>query len=163
MIVALTPHIKALCPPLHMSDATLTKPEKLFSIHSSMKFKVLAVDSSSKKVILTRKKSLMETSLPIPMSYEQVTRGLICIGMITSIKERKVIVQFHNNVHALVYIQDQQVDSYKVGQVVKVRIVFVDAENEKMRGSFNLIESHNDPQFLDSFSIGQLVNDQPFL
>ena len=87
----------------------------------------------------------MSSRFPWIISYKDVNPGMFSIGIITSVQSYGCIVHFYENVHALVPISelsDEYVknpsDIFSVGQVMKCRVLSVDAANEKMRASFKL-------------------------
>lgn len=63
---------------------------------------VLSVDYQNKKIILTRKKALMETTLPLLASYADARVGLVSHGFIVCIKDFGCIVRFFGDVKGLV-------------------------------------------------------------
>nr|KAJ3421087.1 rRNA biogenesis protein rrp5 [Polyrhizophydium stewartii] len=145
VIVAVSDSIHGLCPTRHMSDATITHPEKLFREGSTAKFHVLAIDAANKRLLLTHKKSLMGSKLPPLVSYADATVGMITTGIISAVKSFGCIVTFYNHVRALVPISELSdtfvktpSDLFRVGQAVKCRILSVDPAEDKMRASFKL-------------------------
>jgi rRNA biogenesis protein RRP5 len=78
-------------------------------------------------------------------------------------------VHFYDNVHALVPISelsDEYVknpsDLFSVGQVMKCRILSVDAANEKMRASFNLRSKSGNPRIsmevMEKIEVGTIIS-----
>ncbi|ORX90106.1 nucleic acid-binding protein [Basidiobolus meristosporus CBS 931.73] len=143
ILVEFSTAINGFVPTLHMSDIKLLHPEKKFKSGDKVKCKVLHTDSSQKKVILTLKKSLVNSQLPIIKSYSDATPGAVTHGVITSVKPSGCIVTFFNNVKALAplpelsdsFIKDPTTH-FNVGQVVKCRVLTVDPEREQLRVSF---------------------------
>ncbi|KAH9270947.1 hypothetical protein BASA83_006903 [Batrachochytrium salamandrivorans] len=145
VMVAVTDFIRGLCPSSHFSDAKITKPEKLFKEGATMSFQVLSVDPVAKRLILTHRKSLLESKFPPILSYADAKIGQIATGIITSVKPFGCIVTFHGNVHAIVplsKLSDSRVEDpmahFKVGQAIKCQIVSINITKEKMCASFNL-------------------------
>ncbi|OAJ44073.1 hypothetical protein BDEG_27354 [Batrachochytrium dendrobatidis JEL423] len=156
VVVSVTDSINGFCPSNHFSDVKIARPEKLFKEGATVAFHVLSVNSADKQLILTHKKSLMESKLPTITSYTEAQPGQITMGIITSVKNFGCIVSFYNNVHAIVPIvelsetrMDTPQDHFKIGQAIKCRVVSVDALNEKMCASFKLAALGNK---LDSVS-----------
>ncbi|KAJ3056513.1 Protein RRP5 [Rhizophlyctis rosea] len=168
MLVALTPTIKALCPTRHLSDVTLQKPERMFKPSTQIKCQVLSSDPSKKRLILTHKKSLMTSTVPPITSYSGVTPGQVAMGVVQSLKEFGAIVTFYNDVKALLPVSEVREefvksvgDVLKVGQVVKCRVLTVEAGEEKMRVSLKLSRSSGggaDGDVKEDVKIGQLVS-----
>jgi len=61
-------------------------------------FKVLLVDPENSKLLLTCKKGLVKSKLPVVSEYKQCTRGLVVKGFVTRIKPNGVIVGFLNDI-----------------------------------------------------------------
>lgn len=67
-----------------------------------MLFQVLASDPETKKLILTLKRTLVNSKLPVLASFEDAKPGLITHGFIACVKEFGCIVKFYNDVRGLV-------------------------------------------------------------
>lgn len=67
---------------------------------------VLSVDAENKKLYLTRKKALVESSLPLFLSFADARPGCVSHGFIVSVKTFGCIVRFYNNVKGLVPLQE---------------------------------------------------------
>lgn len=63
---------------------------------------VLSVDAQNKKLYLTRKKALLESTLPLFLSFNDARPGRVSHGFIVCIKDFGCIVRFYNNVKGLV-------------------------------------------------------------
>lgn len=85
---------------------------------------VLSVDAENKKLYLTRKKTLVESSLPLFLSYNDTRPGRVSHGYIVSVKDFGCIVRFYNGVKGLVPLSElssepivRPEDLFYVGQV----------------------------------------------
>ncbi|TPX37608.1 hypothetical protein SmJEL517_g00637 [Synchytrium microbalum] len=139
MIVGLTDTIRGLCPRSHLSDVALSHPELKFKIDGAVKCRVLTVNPKAKKLTLTHKKSLLNSTLPIIESYN-VLPGTLADGVITAVKDFGCIVSFYNDVKALAPISElsdafsnRAADHFTMGQVVRCRVLTVNQQEEKMR------------------------------
>ncbi|KAJ3156683.1 rRNA biogenesis protein rrp5 [Geranomyces michiganensis] len=166
VIVALAGTINGFCPKLHYSDIALSQPDKMFKEGAIIKCQVLSVDAKNKRVILTHKKSLLNSTLPKIVSYDATKPGDIAHGVVSAVKPFGCIVTFHNEVRALVPMNElsdkfveNAADLFSIGQPVKCRIVEVNAAEEKMRGSFNLVakKTHSAAE-LEKVTVGELVS-----
>lgn len=86
--------------------------------------KVLSVDPENKKLILTRKKALIESSLPVFRTFSDARPGCVSHGYIVCIKDFGCIVRFYNDVKGLVPLSElssepisRPEDVFYVGQV----------------------------------------------
>ncbi|XP_019939596.2 protein RRP5 homolog [Paralichthys olivaceus] len=143
MVVHLSNHIKGLVPRTHLSDIILKNPEKKYVEGMKVKCRVLSVDPANKKLYLTRKKALVESSLPLILSYNDARPGCVSHGYIVCIKSFGCIVRFYNNIKGLVPISElgsEPISSpeevFYVGQVLKTKVLKCDPEKEKMMLSF---------------------------
>ncbi|XP_034155929.2 protein RRP5 homolog [Pangasianodon hypophthalmus] len=167
MHVKISDHIKGLVPRIHLADIILTNPEKKYKEGMRVKCKVLSVDYQNKKITLTRKKALMETSLPLFLSYTDARVGLVSHGFIVCIKDFGCIVRFYGDVKGLVPTSELTSEPsnnpqslFYLGQVVKAKVLKCDAENEKLLLSFKAV-TQNDIEKVQSvkfdFEIGKKV------
>ncbi|XP_035493857.2 protein RRP5 homolog [Scophthalmus maximus] len=143
MIVHLSDHIKGLVPRTHLSDIILKNPEKKYTEGLKVKCRVLSVEAENKKLYLTRKKALVESSLPLFLSYTDARPGCVSHGYIVSIKDFGCIVRFYNNVKGLVPLSELSSEAisnpeevFYIGQVLKTKVLKCDPEKAKMLLSF---------------------------
>ncbi|KAJ3336879.1 rRNA biogenesis protein rrp5 [Gonapodya sp. JEL0774] len=163
MVVGLTDSITGLVQASHVSDVRLKNPEKLHKVGSTVKCRVLLVDAQSKKIQLTCRKSLVGMAFPPLKSYDEAIPGAVHFGVVTAVKEYGCLVTFFGGVRALVPIPEMS-DGFiekassiaSVGQVVKCRILTVDAASEKLRCSFKMAERVGN--VLGTVDVGQIVD-----
>ncbi|KAI3352853.1 hypothetical protein L3Q82_019426 [Scortum barcoo] len=143
MVVHLSDHIKGLVPRTHLSDIILKNPEKKYMEGMKIKCRVLSVDAENKKLYLTRKKALVESSLPLFLSYADARPGHVSHGYIICIKNFGCIVRFYNNVKGLVPMNELSSEPiispeefFYVGQVLKAKVLQCDPDKAKMVLSF---------------------------
>ncbi|XP_053306401.1 protein RRP5 homolog [Spea bombifrons] len=153
MVVKITNYLSGLVPRLHLADVELQHPELKYKTGLSVKCRVLTADPTAKKLILTRKKTLLNSRLPVIASFEDAKPGLITHGFIVSIKTYGCIVKFYNEVQALALrsqlssepIHNPEEVFYK-GQVIKVRVVECNVETQRILVSFKLTEEDDDEE-----------------
>lgn len=143
MVVHLSDHIKGLVPRTHLSDIILKNPEKKYMEGMKIKCRVLSVEAENKKLYLTRKKALVESSLPLFLSYADARPGRVSHGFIVCIKDFGCIVRFYNNVKGLVPMNELSSEPitspeefFYVGQVLKTKVLQCDPDKAKMVLSF---------------------------
>ncbi|ORX62966.1 TPR-like protein [Hesseltinella vesiculosa] len=140
MLVKLSPRITGYVPLTFLSDATLTRPELKFKIGAKVKPRVMAVEADQRKVILTLKKSLVQSDLPALLNLDDVKPKMATHGVIVSIKPKGSVISFYNNLTAFcpAHEMTEQAaavklqDSFRVGQTAKVYVLSVDAENGQL-------------------------------
>uniref|UniRef100_UPI00398EE491 protein RRP5 homolog isoform X2 n=1 Tax=Pristiophorus japonicus TaxID=55135 RepID=UPI00398EE491 len=137
--VKLTDHIRGLVPRTHLADVPLKHPEKLYSVGDQVRCRVLTVNSDSKKLILTRKKTLVGSKLPLLTCYKEAVPRRVAHGYIVCVKPFGCIVRFYNEVRGLVPRQELSARPvpfpekvFYVGQVVKVTVLKCDPSQEKL-------------------------------
>ncbi|XP_028264311.1 protein RRP5 homolog isoform X2 [Parambassis ranga] len=167
MTVHISSHIKGLVPRTHLSDILLKNPEKKYVEGMKVKCRVLSVDADSKKLYLTRKKALVESTLPLFLSYADARPGRVSHGYIVCIKDFGCIVRFYNSVKGLVPLSElsavpiiNPTEVFYVGQVLKTKVLHCDPEKEKMVLSFKAVTEGDikepaKPQF--DFEVGKRV------
>lgn len=67
---------------------------------------MLSVDPDKRKLYLTRKKSLVDSTLRLFLSYNDALPGRISHGYIVCIKDFGCIVRFYNDVKGLVPLRE---------------------------------------------------------
>ena len=67
---------------------------------------MLAVDPQRKSLTLTRKKALVESSLPLFLSFADARPGRISHGHIICVKDFGCIVRFYGDVKGLVPVRE---------------------------------------------------------
>ncbi|XP_020823426.1 protein RRP5 homolog isoform X1 [Phascolarctos cinereus] len=170
MVVKVTEQIKGLVPTLHLADVQIRQPQKKYRVKDEVKCRVLTCDPENKKLLMTLKKTLVESSLPALTSYKEAKPELQTHGFISSIKDFGCIVKFYNDVRGLVLRKDlgtQPIaapeEVFYVGQVVKVTVLKSEPEQERMLLSFRLstdkeTEGPAQSQKKATVKIGQLVD-----
>ncbi|KAM8842414.1 protein RRP5 homolog isoform 2-T2 [Synchiropus picturatus] len=143
MMVQISSRIKGLVPRTHLSDILLKKPEKKYMPGMAVKCRVLSVDHEKKRLYLTRKKSLIESTLPRFLSYSDARKGLVSHGFIVSIKDFGCIVRFYNDVKGLVPTEElssepsiNPADVFYVGQVMKTKVLQCNEKKARLHLSF---------------------------
>ncbi|KAG5647561.1 hypothetical protein DXG03_008914 [Asterophora parasitica] len=160
LFVSLSGNIDGVVWPNHYADITLKQPSKRFKAGASIKCKacilisfrgrtshalsqqVLVVDSDRKRISLTAKKTLLESTLPIVSTFEDAKVGLITHAVVFKVYEKHLLVEFYNNLKAMVPAKEvsdsplnKLTDSYPVGRVVKVRIISAELEQSRIIAS----------------------------
>lgn len=138
-LIKITNHIRGLCPKLHLADINLTQPEKKFVEGKKLKFRVLYSKPESNKLILTHKKTLMKSKLPMVLSINEIKIGETVHGFISKIKDFGMFVSFYNEIRALLPKSQVNIppnstleEAYKVGQVIQCKILSVNKEEKKL-------------------------------
>ncbi|XP_051778120.1 LOW QUALITY PROTEIN: protein RRP5 homolog [Erpetoichthys calabaricus] len=148
MWVSITPYIRGLVPRTHLADIILKNPSKKYSPGDEVRCRVLDVNPVIKRMILTLKKTLVKSTFPIIVNYENAEPGMITHGVIVCIKDFGCIVCFYNNVKGLVPRNELSTEvvpnpekMFYTGQVVKVKVLKCNPEEKKLLLSFKAVSS----------------------
>ncbi|XP_065857406.1 rRNA biogenesis protein RRP5-like [Euphorbia lathyris] len=135
--------LKALCPLSHMSEFEIAKPRKKFKVGAELLFGVLGC--KKKMITVTHKKTLVKSKLPILSSYVDASDGLITHGWITKIEKHGCFVHFYNGVQGFAPRSELGLEpgidastGYKVGQVIKCRVVSSIPASRRINLSFTM-------------------------
>lgn len=133
--------------PLHFADVPLKKPEKKYKPGATVKARVVSVDSARNRIVLTLKKSLVSSELPVVSSIQDARVGVVTQATVSKfVDNRGMIVDLFGGLRAFVPTSEAteaplcpsaptlQSHFYE-GKVVKIRLTHVDYENEKLLAS----------------------------
>lgn len=67
---------------------------------------MLSVNPERSRVLLTLKKSLLESTLPILASFDDARVGMVTHGVVQRIEERFIIVEYYGGVRGLVPLNE---------------------------------------------------------
>ncbi|XP_013924129.1 PREDICTED: protein RRP5 homolog isoform X1 [Thamnophis sirtalis] len=147
MQVKFTESIRGFVPNLHLADVKLKQPEKKYSTGTTVKCRVLVCNPETRKLILTLKRTLVNSKLPVLDSFEDAKPGLITHGFVACVKDFGCIVKFYNDVRGLVPTNELGLlpltapqEAFYEGQVVKVTVLTCEPEQERLLLSFRLEE-----------------------
>lgn len=137
--------------PAHFAEVLLKKPEKKYKVGQSVSARVLKVDPEQNRIVLTLKRTLVQSTLSIVATIQDARVGVITHGTIGRIIEGNVgpsalLVDLFGQIRAYVPINEALENSAKmsaesirssffVGQCVKVRLTRVDYESGRVSGS----------------------------
>ncbi|XP_051472658.1 protein RRP5 homolog isoform X1 [Apus apus] len=118
---------------------------QLQDIHTGDVVQVLECNPAGKKLILTLKKSLIQSKLPVLSNYEDAKPGLITHGFVVCARDFGCIVKFYNDVKGLVPKNELSSEPiscpdkvFHEGQVVKVVVLKCEPQQERLLLSFRL-------------------------
>ncbi len=149
----------------HFADVKLTQPEKRFKPGLQVKARVMDVDPSRNRIVLTLKKSLVKSDLPIVASMQDARVGVVTNATIFRVQQNSLIVSLFGGLKALVPGREVSEDDFNdvksgfaEGKVVKMRITEVDYENQRIVGSIKQAS----PEYLaklnvDAVDVGEKV------
>lgn len=129
-VIVKSGHISGIIPKMHLADIPLKMPEKRFIPGKKVKCRVLKNDLSKKSLVLTAKRSLVNTQLPLLTDLSQLEAGLQTEGYVIKTYSKGVLVGFYANVKGFVPKKELSTEEiahpekvFYTGQVVKCRIL----------------------------------------
>jgi rRNA biogenesis protein RRP5 len=125
LFITLSGNVDGVVWPNHYADIALKHPAKRFKAGGSLKCrvslshflawcflnrsffnKVLVVDPERKRVSLTAKKTLVDSTLPVISSIEEAKMGTVTHAVVFKVLTKALMVEFFNNVKAIVPIKE---------------------------------------------------------
>lgn len=166
MLINIADGISGLVPKIHFADIPLQHPERKFTVGSAVKARVLSTHPEKRQLRLTLKKTLVNGDDDPWDSYENLKSGLQAPGTLVKILSTGAVVQFFGPVRGFLpvsemsesYIGDPN-EHFRIGQVVHVRIVSIDALERRMIVSCKdaLVSGAAQGEALHKLELGSLV------
>jgi len=102
LFVSLSGNVDGVVWPNHYADIALKHPSKRFKAGASIKCRVLTVNSERKRIALTAKKTLIESSLPIISRFEDARVGLVTHAVVFKVMDKGLQIEFYNGLKAFI-------------------------------------------------------------
>ena len=140
ILVNLSERIRALCPINQLTETQSQDALKSYRLGQKFKFRVLSTDAAARRVMLTRKKGLLEGSSEALCDYKDAVVGEFYDGYVASIRPFGCIVRFFGDVKAILPLSELTEETFVKeakevvfeGQVVRCRVIRVDREAKSM-------------------------------
>ncbi|GJJ09847.1 hypothetical protein Clacol_004071 [Clathrus columnatus] len=166
LFVSLSGNIDAVIWPNHYADIMLKHPQKRFKEGATIKCRVLVVNPDKKRIILTAKRTLIESELPIISNFEDAKTGAIAHAVVYKVTPKGLMVEFYNNLTAYVSSKEASEtplanleEAFPIGKPVKVRILQVNPEERRIAASIRQSDAPKAPD-VQALQIGETVNGQ---
>ncbi|CCM04209.1 uncharacterized protein FIBRA_06375 [Fibroporia radiculosa] len=141
MFVSISGSVDGVIWPNHYADIQLKQPQRRFKPGGSIKCRVLVVDTQRQRIVLTAKKTLLESALPIISKFEDARVGLVTHAVVFRASDKSLQVEFYNNVKAVVPAGEASETAvglstaFPIGKPVQVRIMSIDPETSRIVAS----------------------------
>ncbi|KAH9836984.1 uncharacterized protein C8Q71DRAFT_580175 [Rhodofomes roseus] len=142
LFVSISGTVDGVIWPNHYADIPLKHPQKRFKPGGTIKCRVLVVDPERRRIVLTAKKTLIDSTLPIVSGLEDAREGPITHAVVFKASDKSVQVEFYNNLKAIVPAREASEtavgslsEAFPVGKPVKVKILSVDNESSRILAS----------------------------
>ena len=140
ILVNLSERIRALCPINQLTETQSQDALKSYRLGQKFKFRVLSTDPSARRVMLTRKKGLLESDIEPLCDYKEAVVGQFYDGYVASIRPFGCIVRFFEDVKAILPLGELTEETFVKeakevvfeGQVVRCRVIRLDKEAQSM-------------------------------
>lgn len=166
--VKMSEFVRGFIPRAHTGDVPLVDDallRKKMKPGTSLKCRVVSCDAHEKRCIVTAKKTLVKSKLPLIVDFDtDVKIGMQTYGVVVSIKDYGVLLGFFNDLKGLLP-RDQISKSlpksqslaeiYSIGQLVKCRVLDFDSEKKLIKLSL-LMDNKNEDE-VDSSTNGKLI------
>uniref|UniRef100_A0A915ER45 S1 motif domain-containing protein n=1 Tax=Ditylenchus dipsaci TaxID=166011 RepID=A0A915ER45_9BILA len=119
---------------MHVKNKPSSVWQKGFRKDQKVACRVLYLDNSTKRLIMTAKPALVETTDKLVTAYDEGMMGDVAVGTVVKILESGgLLVGFFNHVVGLLHSSDaKKVVNLQLGMPIKVRIKSVDATKKLM-------------------------------
>lgn len=102
LFIDISGSVDGIVHPLHYADIRLKHPEKRFKVGGSVKARVLQLEPTRGRVILTLKKSLVESVIEAKEHFEDYKHGDVAAGTIIKVLDKGVVVELFGGLKAFV-------------------------------------------------------------
>jgi len=128
--------------PLHYADMQLKHPERRFKAGGIVRCRILIVEPARSRVVLTLKKSLIDSEMSIPATLDDLKTGTLTPGVVAKILDKGLVVELFGGMKAFVPQSEASAqftldlkDIFFVGKSVNVRITELRPEEDKVTAS----------------------------
>jgi rRNA biogenesis protein RRP5 len=150
LLVTLAEGVTGFVPKIHLSNVKLDHPEKKFRAGQAVTARVLTSNPARRRLRLTLKKALVTSDQKAWLRFEDVEVGTSTVGTLAKVDPLGAVVRFFGSVKGFLpvsemseaFIKDAR-DHFRVGQVVSVSALSVDAAAKRMTLSCRDINRSN--------------------
>ncbi|WFD37443.1 rRNA biogenesis protein rrp5 [Malassezia japonica] len=144
--------------PLHFSDVHLKHPEKKYKPNLELNAKVIHTDPSQNRIVLSLKRSLIESELPFIGAMDDARVGVVTNAVVLKHLQKSFLVELGGTVRAVVPFVEasdtaltpmQLAELYPPAKVVKVRLTHVEPETGRIVASIK----QTAPAFLEKLNV----------
>ena len=96
--VQISSQLTGFIPNSHLSDKAVQTPNSFYKIGDVVKCRVFHIDKAENRLVLTTKKSLMNSSLPVVSDFRDLETNMILDGSVLKIMEFGLVVALFSNI-----------------------------------------------------------------
>ncbi|EPQ61392.1 hypothetical protein GLOTRDRAFT_124234 [Gloeophyllum trabeum ATCC 11539] len=167
MFVSISGSVDGVIWPNHYADIALKHPQKRFKPGSSIRCRVLVVDPERQRVVLTAKKTLIESTLPVVARLNDAKPGVVTHAVVFKVSEKNLNVEFYNGLKAIIPSREisetasgRLAEAFPIGKPVTVRIISVNPEAHRIVASIRQAAPNYKSAIVDisGVEIGNIVH-----
>lgn len=158
--------------PLHFADIPLKRPEKKYKVGQSVRARVLKVDPERNRIVLSLKKTLVQSELAVVGTLQDARVGVVTHGTVGRIIEGNagpigILLDLYGHIRVYVPIpeameigssSDSVRNTFFLGKCVKLRLTRVEYESGKITASIKQAsESYLKRLNVDAVQVGEIV------
>lgn len=102
LFVSISGNVDGVVWPIHYADIKLKHPEKKFKAGATVKARIYSADAEKNRVVLTLKRALVSSELPIVATMADAKVGIVTHATVSKIMEAGLLVDFFGGLRALV-------------------------------------------------------------
>jgi len=158
IFVRLSSNVDGVVFPLHFSDVHLAHPEKKFKPNLSMNARIVHTDPMRNRIVLTLKRSLVQTELPLIARIEDAQPGALTLAVVVKHLPASLLVELGGTLRAIVPLAEVSestlsathlAELFPPGKVCKVRLIKVEPEEHRILASIKQAS----PAYLEKLNV----------
>ncbi|RXK36068.1 hypothetical protein M231_06662 [Tremella mesenterica] len=163
LFVNINGSVDGIVRPLHYADIVLKHPEKRFRPGSTVRARVFSLDPARNRVVLTLKRTLIDSPLDIPTKFENVRKGQLIPAVISKILDKGCLVDLFGDMKAFLPQSEASeavvaniAEIFYIGKPVNVRVIDITPESQRIFVSVR--QAKFDPVSEVPVKVGEIVN-----
>ncbi|EIW71695.1 hypothetical protein TREMEDRAFT_27162 [Tremella mesenterica DSM 1558] len=163
LFVNINGSVDGIVRPLHYADIVLKHPEKRFRPGSTVRARVFSLDPARNRVVLTLKRTLIDSPLDIPTKFENVRKGQLIPAVISKILDKGCLVDLFGDMKAFLPQSEASeavvaniAEIFYIGKPVNVRVIDLTPESQRIFVSVR--QAKFDPVSEVPVKVGEIVN-----
>ncbi len=177
--VSLSEFVTGFIPKIHTSDVPLSENliQRKYKTGKEVKCKIVQLNPDEKRCVLTAKKTLIKSKLPLISSFDDLTSGMETYGVVVSIQSYGLLLGFFNDIKGLLPRQfiststllknpNQDLkELYYIGQLIKCKVFNFDKNKQQIKLSLIMDSKKEDSKNSDEnkkidleYEVGDLVD-----
>ncbi|ODO00747.1 rRNA biogenesis protein RRP5 [Cryptococcus wingfieldii CBS 7118] len=157
-------NVDGIVQPNHYADIKLKHPAKRFRPDASVKARVWSVDPIRNRVVLTLKKTFIESDATIPQSFEDFKVGLVTLGSVLKIVDKGIVVELFGGLKAFMphsecsqtFVKNLN-EAFHVGKPLSIRVIEADPETARLVVSAKQASASAPATAAEKLEVGEAV------